>query len=69
MAMLKQAQQKQPPAPRAMGQHAVYTAKQLNDYKSGQRKSDGNERMMRMITERLTNKEIQEVSAYIQGLR
>lgn len=66
MAMLKQAQQKQPPAPRAMGQHAVYTAKQLNDYKSGQRKSDGNERM---ITERLTNKEIQEVSAYIQGLR
>ena len=55
--------------PSLMGQHAVYTAKQLNDYKSGQRKSDGDRRMMRMITERLTNKEIQEVSAYIQGLR
>jgi cytochrome c553 len=55
--------------PSLAGQHAVYTEKQLNDYKNDQRQTDGNSRTMRMITERLTNKEIKEVSAYIQGLR
>ncbi len=55
--------------PSLAGQHAVYTAKQLNDYKSGQRESDGDTRIMRGIAERLTADEINEVAAYIQGLR
>ena len=55
--------------PSLTGQHADYTAKQLNAYKNDQRKSDGDTRMMRMIAERMTAKEIAAVSAYIQGLR
>jgi cytochrome c553 len=55
--------------PSLSGQHAVYTEKQLNDYKNGLRKTDGDARVMRMITERMTSEEIKQVSAYIQGLR
>ena len=55
--------------PSLTGQHAVYTAKQLNDYKNGQRESDGDTQIMRDIAKRLTTDEINEVAAYIQGLR
>ncbi len=54
--------------PSLAGQHAVYTAKQLKDYRSGARKSD-NAAIMRSITERLTDAEIEAVASYIQGLR
>lgn len=54
--------------PAISGQHAAYTAKQLNDYKSGARTSDGDARIMRNITERLSEDEIKAVSAYMQGL-
>jgi cytochrome c553 len=54
--------------PSIAGQHAVYTAKQLQDYRSGARKSDPSG-MMRSITERLTYDEINAVASYIQGLR
>jgi len=54
--------------PALAGQHAVYTIKQLNDYKSGARKSDGDRQIMRNITARLNQDEIEAVAAYMQGL-
>lgn len=55
--------------PAIAGQHATYTAKQLNDYASGARQSDGKTRMMRDIAERLSAEEIKALSSYVQGLR
>jgi cytochrome c553 len=55
--------------PALTGQHATYTAKQLNDYKSGARTSDGDRQIMRNITAQLTADQIKAVAAYIQGLR
>jgi len=55
--------------PSLTGQHAVYTAKQLNDYKSGNRTSDGVQQIMRNITANLSKEQIDAVAAYIQGLR
>ena len=54
--------------PALAGQHAMYTAKQLNDYQSGKRTSDGDAQIMRNITARLSQDEIKAVAAYIQGL-
>ncbi len=53
--------------PRVSSQHAEYTAKTLNDYKSGKRKSDPNG-MMPDITMKMTEAEIQAVASYIEGL-
>lgn len=50
------------------GQYAVYAAKQLRDYTSGARKSDGSTRVMRDIASRLSEEEIVAVTSYIQGL-
>lgn len=55
--------------PSLTGQHAAYTAKQLNDYKSGARTSDGGQQIMRNISAALTQEQIDAVAAYIQGLR
>jgi cytochrome c553 len=55
--------------PSLTSQHSVYTAKQLNDYKKGARVSDGDTQMMRNITARLSQDQIDAVAAYIQGLR
>ncbi len=55
--------------PALRGQHADYTAKQLRDYKSGVRVSDGSTRMMRDIAERLSEEDIAALSSYVQGLR
>jgi cytochrome c553 len=54
--------------PSIRGQYAIYTAKQLRDYASGARKSDGPTKVMRDIAQRLSETEIAEVSSYIQGL-
>jgi len=54
--------------PAVAGQHAAYTAKQLRDYQSGKRKSDGDAQIMRNIAARLTPEEINAVAAYMQGL-
>ncbi|MDX1481056.1 MAG: c-type cytochrome [Woeseiaceae bacterium] len=54
--------------PDVSGQYAVYAAKQLRDYASGARTSDGPTRMMRDIASRLTEDEIRAVSSYLQGL-
>ena len=55
--------------PAVAGQHAAYTAKQLNDYASGARQTDGKTRMMRDIASRLTTEEIEALSSYMQGLK
>ena len=55
--------------PALNGQHATYTAKQLRDYASGARESDGKTRIMRDIASRLSEDEIVALAAYVQGLR
>jgi cytochrome c553 len=54
--------------PRVGGQHAVYAALQLRNYKSGARATDPSS-MMRTITSRLTDEEIDAVASYLQGMR
>ena len=55
--------------PLLRGQHADYVAKQLRDYASGTRTSDGKTRIMRDIAERLRDDEIAAISSYVQGLK
>ena len=55
--------------PALQGQHAYYTAKQLNDYASGARESDGKTRIMRDIAARLSKEDIAALSSYVQGLK
>jgi len=55
--------------PALQGQHAAYTAKQLQSYAAGERKTDGKTRMMRDIAVRLSKEEIEAVASYVQGLK
>ena len=55
--------------PALQGQHAEYTAKQLRDYASGTRTSDGATRIMRDIATRLSEDDIVALASYVQGLR
>ncbi len=55
--------------PALQGQHAAYTAKQLNAYADGARETDGKTRMMRDIAVRLSKDDIEAISSYVQGLR
>ncbi len=50
------------------GQHATYTAAQLELYASGKRDTDRNQ-IMRSIASLLTENEIEAVASYIQGLQ
>lgn len=50
------------------GQHAAYTAKQLTDFREGSRTNDGDTAIMRTIASKLSNKDIEALSSYIQGL-
>jgi cytochrome c553 len=52
--------------PRLSGQHADYTAKQLNAFRDGSR---GNNNQMRDVAAKLNDREIKAVSDYIAGLR
>jgi cytochrome c553 len=54
--------------PALQGQHATYTAKQLRDYASGGRTSDGKTRVMRDISSRLSADDIDALASYVQGL-
>lgn len=55
--------------PALRGQHAKYTALQLNAYKSGERVTDeGQKQVMRTIAARMTAQEIEAVSRFIEGL-
>ncbi|MBF7728812.1 c-type cytochrome [Pseudomonas sp. N040] len=54
--------------PRLGGQHAQYVAKQLTDFREGNRTNDGDTMTMRAIAAKLSNKDIAAISSYIQGL-
>ena len=55
--------------PALNGQHAAYTAKQLRDYASNTRKSDGKTRIMRELAGRLSEEDIVAIASYVQGLK
>jgi len=55
--------------PALQGQHAAYTAKQLQSYASGERETDGKTRIMRDIAARLSKEDIEAVASYTQGLK
>jgi cbb3-type cytochrome c oxidase subunit III len=54
--------------PKLGGQHATYVAKQLTDFREGNRVNDGDTMIMRAIAAKLSNKDIEALSSYIQGL-
>jgi cbb3-type cytochrome c oxidase subunit III len=54
--------------PRLGGQHAAYTVAQLKAYRSGERANDS-AAVMRTISAKLTDAEINALGQYIQGLR
>jgi cytochrome c553 len=54
--------------PHLGGQHAQYVAKQLTDFREGNRTNDGDNMIMRSIAAKLSNKDIEALSSYIQGL-
>jgi cytochrome c553 len=54
--------------PRVAGQHAQYTSDQLKGFRAGTRANDPN-RMMRAVAGKLSDREIDAVAQYIQGLR
>jgi len=54
--------------PKLGGQHAAYTAKQLTDFREGNRTNDGDTMIMRGVAAKLSNKDIEALSSYIQGL-
>jgi cytochrome c553 len=55
--------------PALAGQHFDYTVKQLYAFQEEKRTNDGDAKIMRSVAKRLTKKEIEAVSNYIQGLR
>jgi cytochrome c553 len=54
--------------PRIAGQHAEYIEAQMKTFRDGSRANDPN-RMMRMVTQRMTDAEIKAVADYVAGLR
>lgn len=54
--------------PRLAGQHAQYTVDQLRAFRAGARANDPN-RAMRLTALKLTDREIDALAQYIQGLR
>lgn len=54
--------------PHLGGQHAGYIAKQLTAFREGERSNDGDAMIMRDIAAKLSNKDIEAVSSYVQGL-
>lgn len=53
--------------PALSGQHPEYTLQQLKDFRSGVRQNDESS-MMRMVVERLTDKELEALASYVSGL-
>jgi len=54
--------------PRLGGQHAAYIEKQLEDFRAGNRTTDGEAMTMRAISRGLSDAEIKALAAYIAGL-
>lgn len=50
------------------GQHAAYVDSQMRAFRSGERDNDGRAAMMRGVSERLTDGEIEALASYISGL-
>ncbi len=55
--------------PVVSGQSPEYIAKQLRDFREGDRVNDGDTRIMRDVAEKLSNKQIDALASYISGLR
>jgi len=55
--------------PALNGQHATYVSKQLNDYASGTRTTDGKTHIMQDIAANLDKDDIAALSSYVQGLK
>jgi cytochrome c553 len=53
--------------PRIGGQHAIYITQQLKNFTSGERSNDVS-RFMRVVGKRMTEEEIDAVSAYLASL-
>ena len=53
--------------PKLSGQHAAYVEKAMKDFRSGKRTNDAN-KMMQIIAEKMSDKEIKAVASYISGL-
>ena len=49
------------------GQHAEYTLQQLKDFRAGVRQNDESS-MMRIVVERLTDRELEALASYVSGL-
>ncbi|MDG9669140.1 c-type cytochrome [Hahella sp. CR1] len=54
--------------PRLSGQHSDYVAKQLQNFRSGDRSNDGETRIMRDIAANMSDAEIKALANYILGL-
>ncbi|WP_122314889.1 cytochrome c [Pseudomonas cichorii] len=54
--------------PHLGGQHADYIKKQLTAFREGDRVTDGDTMVMRSIAAKLSNKDIEALAQYIQGL-
>ena len=54
--------------PRIGWQHSAYVTKALQDYKGGERSSDGANQMMRNVASLLKDDEIRALASYVQGL-
>ncbi|WP_166364615.1 c-type cytochrome [Pseudomonas akapageensis] len=54
--------------PHLGGQHAQYVAKQLTNFREGERTNDGDTMVMRSIAAKLSNKDIEALASYVQGL-
>ncbi|ODS24604.1 cytochrome C [Candidatus Endobugula sertula] len=54
--------------PRLSGQYPEYIAKQLRDFRGGERTNDGDAKTMRQVAEHMSDAEIDAVANYIGGL-
>lgn len=54
--------------PALRGQHAKYIENQLHGFAEGARHNENARKMMQLLAERMTNREIRAVASYIQGL-
>jgi len=54
--------------PRLSGQHADYVAKQLRDFRAGNRTNDGDAQVMRGVAQYMSDAEIDAVANFIAGL-
>lgn len=54
--------------PAVGGQHRAYTSNQLRAFRAGTRANDGDTAPMRIVAERLTDREIEALASYLSGL-